>query len=65
MPEAIAETDRAVAHLTGDDRRVIREYYLRWAPREVIAKRLKLTLRRFDAVLNRARWRICGYLQNG
>ena len=62
MPEAIAETDAAVAHLTGDDRRVLMEYYRAWAPREYLARRLKLSLRAFDAVLSRARWRVCGYL---
>lgn len=62
IPEAIAETDRAVAHLPPEDRKVIREFYLSWAPRELIARRLRLTPRRFDAILNRARWRICGFL---
>jgi len=64
MPEPVAITDRAVAHLSGEDRAVIREYYLKWAPRELLARRLKLSLRRFDAVLNRARWRVCGYISS-
>lgn len=64
MPETVAITDRAVAHLSGEDRAVIREYYLKWAPRELLARRLKLSLRRFDAVLNRARWRVCGYISS-
>jgi len=62
IPEPVAETDRAVAHLPPEDRKVIREFYLSWAPRELMARRLKLTPRRFDAILNRARWRICGFL---
>lgn len=65
IPAAIAEIDRAVAHLTGDDRRVIREYYLRWEPREVLARRLRLTPKRLDGILNRARWRIVGFLSAG
>jgi len=62
IPDAIAEMDRAVGHLTGDDRRVIREYYLRWEPREVLARRLRLTPKRMDGILNRARWRLVGFL---
>lgn len=62
MPEGIAETDRAVGHLPDEDRKVVRQYYLHWAPRDVMARKLRMPLTKFDSVLNRARWRICGYL---
>jgi len=62
MPEAILEMDKAIAHLTGDDRTVIRIYYLRWEPVKELASRARMTERRFTSVLNRARWRLSGYL---
>lgn len=62
IPEAVQQTDRAVAHLGEVDRRVIRVYYTEWAPLEVMARRLKMRPRQFQAVLNRARWRVSGYL---
>lgn len=64
MPEPIAQTDRAVAHLPHEDRKVIRTYYLHWQPRELLAEHANMSMRRFDAVLNRARWRLCGWLQH-
>lgn len=62
IPEPIAETDRAVAHLGDIDRRVVRAYYAEWAPVEQLARRQRMTLRQFQAVLTRARWRIVGFL---
>ena len=62
LPEPIAETDRAVAHLGEIDRKVIRIYYTEWQPAEYLARRCGMERRRFDSVLNRARWRIAGYL---
>lgn len=62
IPEAVGATDRAVAHLGDVDRRVIRVYYTEWAPIELMARRVKMRPRQFQAVLNRARWRISGYL---
>lgn len=62
MPELIAKTDEAVAHLGEIDRGVIRLYYLTWEPVEVLAKKNGMRLREFQNVLRRARWRIGGYL---
>ena len=62
IPEPIAETDRAVAHLGDIDRRIVRTYYVEWAPLEQLARRAKMSPRQFQNVLNRARWRILGYL---
>ena len=62
MPEGVAETDRAVGHLPTEDRGVIRQYYLFWAPREMMARKLRMPVTKFDSVLNRARWRISGFL---
>jgi hypothetical protein len=58
MPDDVAVTDCAVAKLGVIDQRVIRSYYLEWAPREKLAKRCSMRTRQFDAVLKRARWRI-------
>lgn len=60
MPEPIAKTDRAVSQLGHEDRKVIRAYYLYWQPRELLARHCRMSLRKFDAVLNRARWRLWG-----
>jgi hypothetical protein len=62
MPEAVAHCDAAVAKLGDVDRRVIRKYYIEWAPIEVMAKDLRMRESNFRAVLRRARWRISGYL---
>lgn len=62
MPDAVALVDRAVASLGEIDRKVVKAYYLRWAPREVSAAACRMRVRQFDAVLNRARWRISGML---
>lgn len=62
MPDEIAITDRAVAHLREIDRRVVETYYLTWAPVEIMARRLKMRSRQFENVLKRARWRLGGYL---
>ena len=62
MPLQVAEVERAVIHLTGKDRKAIERYYLHWEPKEVRARACGLTVRAFETVLNRARWRIAGYL---
>ena len=61
IPEAIAETDRAVAHLSGDELRVIKSYYMSWVPREILALRLRMRPKQMDRVLTRARWRLAGF----
>jgi DNA-directed RNA polymerase specialized sigma24 family protein len=65
MPIQVAETERAVLHLTGLDRKVIERYYRHWEPKEVRARKLGITVKRFDSLLNRARWRISGFLCAG
>jgi hypothetical protein len=62
MPDDVAVTDRAVAHLGVIDRRVIETYYLQWEPVEVMARRNSMRVRQFQNVLRRARWRISGFL---
>ncbi len=62
MPSEVERVDKAVAHLGEVDRRVIRKYYLEWAPPEVMAKSLKMRRREFDNVLRRARYRVQGYI---
>ena len=62
IPDHIAHVDRAVGHLSHDDKRVIRAYYLSWMPREFLAIKLRISPRRLDTILNRARWRIAGFL---
>ena len=61
MPEGIAETDAAIAHLSGDEKRVVVTFYTRWEPRPVMARRLHVNVRQFDSILNRARWRLVGW----
>lgn len=62
MSDEVAHVDAAVAHLGEVDRRVIRKYYLEWAPPEAMAATLRMRLASFRAVLKRARWRIGGFL---
>ena len=62
MPDHIAAVDEAVAKLGDIDRRVVIEYYMQWLPIEVNARRCRMSVRHFQAVLRRARWRIRGYL---
>jgi len=61
IPEGIAETDSAVAHLAADERKVVVRFYTHWEPRPVMARSLRLKPRKFDAILNRARWRLVGW----
>jgi hypothetical protein len=63
MPEAVALTDRAVAKLDTHRQQVIREYYGNWAPPEVVAKRLNLSLGTFRTRLDDARRNIHCYLE--
>jgi DNA-directed RNA polymerase specialized sigma24 family protein len=62
LPDVIAHCDAAVSRLGPVDRRVIRKYYLEWAPIEAMAHSLHMREASFKAVLRRARWRISGYL---
>jgi hypothetical protein len=64
MPEEIAVMDAAVAKLGEVDRRVIRRYYLQWAPAECLWKDCEgiRSLSNFRAVLKRARWRLSGFV---
>lgn len=62
MPDAVAVVDAAVARLRALDRAVIRTYYLRWEPVEVMARRHHMRVRQFQSALRRARWHICGFI---
>ena len=61
IPESIAETDTAVAHLGVDERRVVKAYYTQWASPDVVARHLRLKPRQMKSILQRARWRLVGW----
>lgn len=63
IPDAVAVTDAAVCSLGAIDREVIKTYYLRWEPIEVMARRHQMRVRQFQNLLRRARWRILGYVE--
>ena len=63
MPQAIAYTDAAICRLGDIDRKVIRAYYLGWAPVEVMARQCGMRVPQFRNVLKQARWRLWGMLQ--
>lgn len=58
LPDRVAAIDGAVARLCEIDRRGIKEYYLKWQPIEVSARHLSKSVRQFQTILKRARWRI-------
>lgn len=58
MPAEIAATDAAVARLGMIDRRALTDYYTRWEPLEVLARRASMRTRQLQRVLQRARWRV-------
>jgi hypothetical protein len=62
MPPSVAIVDAAVCKLGDIDKAVIRTYYLRWEPVEVMARRHHMRVRKFQNVLRRARWRILGFI---
>ncbi len=64
MPDEIAHVDAAVAKLGDIDRRAVLAYYTYWDAPEICAKRARLSLRQFQNVLRRARWRIHIFLLN-
>lgn len=62
MPEPVEITERAVMRLGEIDRKVIKAYYLGWAPVELLARRCHMRVKEFENVLKRARWRVSGYV---
>jgi hypothetical protein len=62
MPDHVAVVDAAVARLGDIDRGVVRTYYLKWEPVNVMARHHKMRVLQFQRVLRRARWRIMGFL---
>ena len=58
MPAYIVQVDYVVARLVRPDRRVIRKYYLEWAPPEVMAKALRMERNAFQLAVRRARWHV-------
>lgn len=62
MPDHVAVIDAAICRLGEIDRGVVRTYYLRWEPVNVMARRHSMRVLQFQRVLHRARWRIMGYL---
>lgn len=62
MPERVAVVDAAISRLNNEGKLVIRAYYLSWQPQSVMARSVKLSERAFRLALQRARWRITGFL---
>lgn len=62
MPDRVALIDAAICRLGDLDRQVVKAYYLRWEAMSVMAWRLRMRERKFQHILQRARWRIMGYL---
>lgn len=63
MPDPILITDRAVAKLKELPKRCICEYYLRWEPKEIIARRVGMNWNRLQVTLRDARTRIACYIE--
>lgn len=59
---SIAAIESAVIKLPAKEREAVREYYTRWAPPEVVARRVRMRMREFQSTLYRARVRVAGYL---
>lgn len=62
MPDHVAMVDAAICRLADLDRRVVKIYYMRWEAVSVMAWHLRMRERKFQHILQRARWRIMGYL---
>ena len=63
MPDSIARIDAAVAKLPEPDKGIVLDYYVGpWMSFEVMARKHRVTVRRLQIVLRRARWRVAGYL---
>jgi hypothetical protein len=62
IPDEVANVDAAVSRLGQIDKKVIVAYYTRYDPPEIVARKLHMRYRMFQAVLRRARWRIGGYI---
>jgi DNA-directed RNA polymerase specialized sigma24 family protein len=62
MPEAVEVTELAINRLGEIDRKVVKAYYLDWAPVELLARRCHMRIKEFENVLKRARWRVGGYV---
>jgi hypothetical protein len=63
MPDSVAVVDAAVCRLGDIDKAIIKTYYLKWEPIEVMARRHRMRVRQFQNVLRRARWRILGFIE--
>lgn len=63
MPEAVEITERAVNKLGEIDRKVVKAYYLGWAPLEELARKVRMRPREFQNVLRRARFRVRCYVE--
>ena len=62
MPDEIAAVDAAVCKLNVIDKQAIQLYYIKWAPVEIHARKLRMRPRQFQNVLRRARWRLALFL---
>ena len=62
MPDDIAIVDAAVCNLVDLDRRVVRKYYLEWAPPECMARQLRISVDVFQHTLKRGRWRVASFI---
>lgn len=63
VPQHVATVEKAVTRLCQIDQRVIKSYYGRSGdPVEQLAARMRMSVNHFRKVLNRARWRVEGYI---
>jgi hypothetical protein len=62
MPDEIAAVDAAVCRLNAIDKQAVQLYYIKWAPVELHARRMRMRPRQFQNVLRRARWRLALFL---
>ena len=62
MPEQVQVTEMAVLRCPAVDQQVLREYYIKYAPVEIMARHCRMRIKQFQNVLKRARWRVGGYV---
>lgn len=62
VPQSVTNIERAVLKLGEIDRKVITQYYTRWSMLRIMARKCGMRDREFQRVLDRARFRIHGYL---
>lgn len=63
MPEPIRITEIAVLSLPTDERVTIADYYLQWAPMEMLAAKRRMTVDRFSRLLRAGRQHVAWYVK--